>query len=165
MATSFEKIFVNIPQLTNERDWLVWKFQVQHALKVSGQWEFITGTASQEAEGYENKKKKAFYSVVQCIGQRFMPMVMGSQIPKDMWDVLCQHFERKTVSNKVFTLMQLYGLHMKRGTRIQEHLRRLDELSDHLASIGEVLSDVHKVAVLLQSVQDSYSTLVTSLLA
>ena len=92
-------------------------------------------------------------------------MVMGSQTPKDMWDVLCQHFERKTVSNKVFTLMQLYGLHMKRGTRIQEHLRRLDELSDHLAAIGEVVSDVHKVAVLLQSVQDSYSTLVTALLA
>ena len=165
MATSHEKIFVNIPQLTNERDWLVWKFQVQHALKASGQWEFITGTANQEAEGYESKKQKAFYSVLQCIGQRFMSMVMGCQTPKDMWDVLCQHFERKTVSNKVFTLMQLYGLHMKRGTRIQEHLRHLDELSDHLAAIGEVVSDVHKVAVLLQSVQDSYSTLVTALLA
>ena len=41
----------------------------------------------------------------------------------------------------------------------------MDELSDHLAAIGEVVSDVHKVAVLLQSVQDSYSTLVTTLLA
>ena len=46
MAASFEKIFVNIPQLTNERDWLVWKFQVQYALRASGQWDFITGTAS-----------------------------------------------------------------------------------------------------------------------
>jgi len=38
-------------------------------------------------------------------------------------------------------------------------------LSDHLAAIGEVVSDVHKVAVLLRKVQDSYSTLVTALLA
>ena len=143
----------------------MWKFQVQHVLKASGQWEFVTGDANQETEGYEGKKQKALYLIIQCVGQRFMPMVMGSQTPKNMWDTPCQHFERKTVSNKVFTLMQLYGLHMKRGTRVQEHLRRLDELSDHLAAIGEVVSDVHKVAVLLQSVQDSYSTLVTALLA
>ena len=54
---------------------------------------------------------------------------------------------------------------MKRGTRIHEHLRQLDELSDHLAAISEAVSEVHKVAVLLRSVQDSYSTLVTALLA
>ena len=46
MATSHEKIFVNVPQLTSEKDWLVWKFQVQHALKAAGQWEFITETAN-----------------------------------------------------------------------------------------------------------------------
>jgi len=128
VVTSYEKIFVNIPQLTNERDWLVWKFQVQHALKVSGQWKFVTENANQEAEGYEGKKQKALYSIIQFIGQRFMPMVMGSQTPKDIWDVICHDFERKTVSNKAFTLMELYGLHMKRGTRVQEHLCCLDEL-------------------------------------
>ena len=165
MAASHEKIFANIPQLTSEKDWLVWKFQVQHALKAAGQWEFITGTANAEAEGYESKKQKAFYSVLQCIGQKYMPMIMSCQTPKDMWDALCQSFERKTVSNKIYTLMQLYGLRMKRGTRIHEHLRQLDELSDHLAAIGEAVSEVHKVAVLLRSVQDSYSTLVTALLA
>ena len=165
MATSHEKIFANIPQLTSEKDWLVWKFQVQHALKAAGQWEFITGTANADAEDYESKNQKAFYSVLQCIGQKFMPMVMSCQNPKDMWDALCQSFERKTVSNKVFTLMQLYGLRMKRGTRIQEHLRQLNELSDHLAAIGEAVSEIHKVAILLRSVQDSYSTLVTALLA
>ena len=44
-ATSYEKIFVSIPQLTSERDLLVWKFQVQHALKAS---EFVTGDVSQK---------------------------------------------------------------------------------------------------------------------
>ena len=45
--------------------------------------------------------------------------------------------------------MQLYGLRMKKGTRIHEHLRQLDELSDHLAAIGEEVSKVYKIAVLL----------------
>ena len=47
MAMSHE---MNILQLTSEKDWLVWKFQVQHTLKAAGQWEFITGTANQGAE-------------------------------------------------------------------------------------------------------------------
>ena len=69
------EIFVSIPQLTNESDWLVWRLQVQHALKASGQWEFVTGDVNQEAEGYKGKKQKALYSI-QCVGQRFMPMLM-----------------------------------------------------------------------------------------
>ena len=73
--------------------------------------------------------------------------------------------ERKTVSNKIYTLIQLYGLRMKKVTRIHEHLRQLDKLSDHLAAIGEEVSEVQKIAVLLRSVQDNYSTLVTALLA
>ena len=165
MAVPHEKIFANIPQFMSEKDWLVWKFQVQHALKAAGQWEFITGTADIEARDYESKKQKAFYSVLQCIGQKYIPMVMSCQTPKEMWDTLCQFLERKTVSNKIYTLMQLYGLRMKKGTRIHEHLHQLDELSDHLAAIGEEVSEVHKIAVLLRSVQDDYSTLVTALLA
>ena len=47
---------------------------------------------------------------------------------------------------------------------MQDHLCQLDELADQLAAIGEV-SEVHKVAVLLRSVQENYSTLVTALLA
>ena len=152
MATSHEKIFANIPQLTSEKDWLVWKFQVQHALKAAGQWEFITGTADAEAEDFESKKQKALYSVLQCIGQKFIPMVMSCQTLKDMWDALCQFFKRKTVNNKVYMLMQLYGLRITRGTRIQDHLRKLNELSDHLAAIGEAVSEIHKVAILLRSV-------------
>ena len=51
------------------------------------------------------------------------------------------------MSNKVYTLMQLYGLRIKRGTQIQEHLRQLNELSDHLGAIGEAVSEIHKVAI------------------
>ena len=54
---------------------------------------------------------------------------------------------------------------MKKGTRISEYLCKIDELSDQLEAIGEHVSEVHKVAVLLQSVQETYPTLVTALLA
>ena len=77
MATPHDKVLVNIPQLKNEKDWLVWKFQVKHALKAAEQWDHVTGTANTEAGDYESKKQKAFYSVLQCIGQKYVPMVMS----------------------------------------------------------------------------------------
>ena len=83
--------------LTSEKDWLVWKFQVKHTLKATDQWDYVTGAVDPERQGYESKKQKAFYSVLQCIGQRYIPMVMSCQTPKEMWNELCKFFERKTV--------------------------------------------------------------------
>ena len=82
MATSHQNIFVNIPLITRKRDWFVWKFQEQHALKAAGQWESITGTANIKAEDCEIKKQKAFYLELQCMGQKFMPTVMSCQTKK-----------------------------------------------------------------------------------
>ena len=61
---------------------------------------------------------------------------------KGMWDALSQYFEQKTVSNKVYTLMQLYGLCKGRHTQIQKYLLQLNRLSNHLAAIGEAVSEV-----------------------
>ena len=56
-------------------------------------------------------------------------------------------------------------MRMKRGTQSQDYLHHLDELTNQLVAIGEEVSEVHKVAMLLQSVQESYSILVMALLA
>ena len=160
-----DRLFGNIPQLNNDKDWQVWKFQVTHALKAASQWEFVTSTASSSTQGYEANRQKAFYSILQCIGQRNIPAVMKCKDPKELWDTLCQLFERKTVSNKVNVLMQLYGLRMKKGGSIRDHLRQLDELVDQLTALEENVSELHKVAVLLRNVQESYPMLVTALLA
>ena len=42
-------------------------------------------------------------------------------------------------------------------TKLQDHLKQLDEQSDQLTAIGEEVTELHKVAVLLQ---ESYPTLV-----
>ena len=62
--------------------------------------------------------------------------------------------------------MQLYGLCMNKGTHISEHLCKVEGLSNQLEAIGEHVSEVHnKVVVLLRSVQVTYPTLVTAILA
>jgi hypothetical protein len=84
---------------------------------------------------------------------------MRCKNPKELWNTLCELFERKTGSNKVNDLIQLYGLRMKKSESIRDHLRQLEELVD------QNISELNKVAVLLRSVQETYPTLVTPRLA
>ena len=49
---------------------------------------------------------------------------MSCKTPEKLWDMLCELFKRKTVSNKVYTLMQLYGLRMKLVTGSPAAVRR-----------------------------------------
>ena len=138
MATvSIEKLDMNIPRLKSEKDWQVWKFQEMHALKALGlrDRDHRRGQRQSEAEGF----------LLNSAVHWHVPVVMSCESLKQIWDTLCQFFERKTVSNKVFMLMQLYGLRMKKEAQISDHLHKLDELADLLAAIGEN----HKFAVLL----------------
>ena len=98
---------MNIPQITKERDWLVWKFQVQHAFKAAGQWELITGTANIKAEDHEIKETKGLLLGVTVYRAEIHANSDELSNPKNMWDALCQSFEQKAVSNKIYTLMQL----------------------------------------------------------
>uniref|UniRef100_A0A1I8GBN5 RNB domain-containing protein n=1 Tax=Macrostomum lignano TaxID=282301 RepID=A0A1I8GBN5_9PLAT len=52
---------------------------------------------------------------------------------------------------------------MTDGTPVQEHIRCLKELTDKLASINAAVSDEDQVVILLSSLPDSYSHLVTAL--
>ena len=60
-STTTNKFFAQIPQLNNEKDWPVWKFEVTHALMAAEQWEFAMETADRGRQGYKNKKQKAFW--------------------------------------------------------------------------------------------------------
>ena len=104
-------------------------------MKAAGMWDRVTGAASREGAENLSSEEKAFYLILQCIGQKYVPMVMHCTRPKDLWDTLSQYFERKTTCNKVYTLMQLYGLRIRKGDQMQDHLCELDELSDKLAAI------------------------------
>ena len=82
----------------------MWKFRIMHALKAAYQYDHVTRMVNTEGADYENKKQKTFYLVLQCISQKYIPMVMNCQMAKEVWDVLCHFFERKTISNKVSTV-------------------------------------------------------------
>ena len=83
--------------------------------------------------------------------------------PKEVWDNLCNHFECKTLANKLFLKKQYFRTEMKEGTSVEAHLKQMKETTDRLVAIGAPISEEDQVVTLLGSVPPSYSTLVTAL--
>ena len=83
--------------------------------------------------------------------------------PKDAWDKLCEHFECKTLANKLFLKKQYFGTEMREGTSMEMHLKHMKEISDKVAAIGAPIAEEDQVVTLLGSLPQSYSTLVTAL--
>uniref|UniRef100_A0A1X7U1E6 CCHC-type domain-containing protein n=1 Tax=Amphimedon queenslandica TaxID=400682 RepID=A0A1X7U1E6_AMPQE len=58
---------------------------------------------------------------------------------------------------------QYFRMEMKEGTSMEEHIKRMKELTDRLAALNAPITEEDQVVTLLESLPSSYSNLVTAL--
>ena len=153
-------------------NWSTWKFQMRHLLLAKGLWEYVDGSAAaalgdgandQARADFRKKSQKAFSTIVLAISSSQLYLVTTSEGPQEAWDALRTHFERDSLSNKLFLKKQYFRSEMKEGTSIQSHLKYMKKLTDKLAAIGAPISEEDQVVTLLGSLPSSYSMVVTAL--
>ena len=83
--------------------------------------------------------------------------------PVAVWKKLSDHFQKKTWANKLHLRKKLYSLRLREGESVQEHVRKLTELFEELAVIGDPMKEEDQVVHLLASLPDSFNVLVTAL--
>lgn len=151
-------------------NWTTWKFQMRHLLLAKGLWGLVDGTEelAENANGqvradFLRRSQKALSSIVMAVSTPQLYLITSCEQPNDAWDTLRNHFERDTLSNKLFLKKQYFRMEMKHGTSIEKHLKHMKEITDRLAAIGAPISEEDQVVTLLGSLPRSYSTLVTAL--
>lgn len=151
-------------------NWLTWKFQLHHFLKAKGLWGYVDGTITlaEDADAaataqFAQKSEQAFSTIVMAVSTSLLYLLTSCEDPKDAWDTLRKHFERDTLANRLFLKKKYFRTEMKEGTPVEQHLKRMKELTDRLAAIGAPVSEEDQVVTLLGSLPVSYSTLVTAL--
>ena len=150
----------------DDSNWMTWKFQMHHLLLAKGLWGYVDGTeklaedatAAVKAD-FSKKSQKAFSTIIMAISISQLYLVTSYDQLKDAWDKLCEHFECKTLANKLFLKIRT---EMREGTSMEMHLKHMKEISDKLAVIGAPIAE-DQVVTLLGSLPQSYSTLVTAL--
>ena len=151
----------------DDSNWMTWKFQMHHLLLAKGLWGYVDSTeklaedatAAVKAD-FSKKSQKAFSTIIMAISTSQLYLVAWYDQPKDAWDKLCEHFECKTLANKLFLKIRT---EMREGTSMEMHLKHMKEISDKVAAIGAPIAEEDQVVTLLESLPQSYSTLVTAL--
>ena len=155
----------------NGTNWTTWKFQMKHLLLARDLWGVVDGSEpvpdpATDAIGYgkyQQKLQKALANIVLGISTSQLYLVTSCETPKDAWSALRDHFERDSLANKIMLKKQYFRMEMKEGTSVEDHLKKMKELTDKLAAVGSPISEEDQVVTLLGSLPSSYSALVTAL--
>lgn len=112
---------------------------------------------------YAARKAKALATIVLSIETSLLYLVGEPTNPVDVWKQLRDQFQQKTWANKLLLRRQLHSLRLKEGDSIQGHIKKMTELFNELAAIGDVIDKDNRVVHVLASLPESYDTLVMAL--
>ena len=105
----------------------------------------LEDSSAQVRADFEKKEQQAFSTIALAISTPQLYMIMSCEKPKDAWDALCNHFEPKSLANKLYLKKQYFRIEMKDGTSIEAHLKHMKEITDKLASTGAPISEEDQV--------------------
>ena len=160
-----------VEKLKGPENWPVWKFAMKHVLLAKGLWGFVDGTAKGPGRGateaanmnFKLRSEKAITTIVLGMETKYMYLITTCETAEETWERLSNHFESKSVGNRLFLKKEYFRMKMVVGQSMESHLKRMKEAADQLSSVGAELAEEDHVAVLLGSLSNDYSGLVTAI--
>lgn len=151
-------------QLLNNSNYFTWKFKMEMHLVQLELWSVIEEPIPQvETEVFRRKNQKACATIAMCVENSQIHFIRGIKCAKEMWIKLQKVHERKTMTSKLHLLRKLYDKRMSDGENMQHHLDCLNVMRAQLLDRGEDIKDSSMVAIILNSLPKTYSSLVTSI--
>ena len=148
-----------------------WKLQCRMVLMKEGLWTIVNGTKKAPEDGRPRNSQSSLlvetehWHSLYCRSKPALLYLLGDlDDPVTVWKKLSDQFQKKSLANKLQLWRRLYSLRLTEGESVQEHIRKLTEIFDELAVIGNpVEEEEDRVVHLLASLPESYNVLVTVL--
>lgn len=149
----------------NNSNYQVWKYKVELLLIKEGLWSTVEVTKPADvSDEWSIKDGKARATIGLLVEDNQLCHVRKHTTSHEMWISLQNYHQKSTLSNKVNLLKRLCSLKLDENrSDMEEHINNMTDLIDQLTALGENLAEPLTVALLLSSLPDSYSTLITAL--
>ncbi|KAF2345039.1 Zinc finger CCHC-type [Trinorchestia longiramus] len=154
----------------NERNYPTWKIHMRMCLVKDKLWDIVQGTetiSSTEDEAarrkFESRRDLALATIVLGVDQSQLCLLGDPTDPVEVWRKLQNTFQKKSWANKFRLKKKLFNMKLENGQNLQDHLKVFAELFEELAIIGDAMEEEERVIILLSSLPDRFSTLVTAL--
>ncbi|KAF0706886.1 hypothetical protein AaE_013899 [Aphanomyces astaci] len=112
---------------------------------------------------FVKRMKKAFAMICLCLDDSQLSLVRTSANAMEAWKRLEDHYEKKTLANKLYLRRKFFSTIMEEGSDMLTHINQLKTLAEQLEAVGAPVSEDDLVITLLCSLSESYDVLITAL--
>ena len=147
-----------------------WKFKMQMVLEERDVWKVVSGEVKLEQcqvptdqALFKKKSRKAFAMICLAMEDSQLPLVRSASGANDAWSRLEEHFEKKSLSNKLFLRRRFFTAKMDEGDDVLSHINKMKTLAEQLDAVGAPVSEDDLVITLLGSLSESFAFLITAL--
>ncbi|KRX38752.1 Retrovirus-related Pol polyprotein from transposon TNT 1-94 [Trichinella murrelli] len=142
----------------NSSNYQLWKLKMKVLL-----WDLISQPKPCPIpEGWIRKECKAIAAICLTVEDDQLIHLAQLETAREMWQTLQRLHERASIGRKLYLMHKLYGMRFTHGT-MQSHINGILEIVTQLRDLGKNIEDDDLVAIMLCSLPDSYSALVTAL--
>lgn len=156
----------SVDKLDGAENWATWKFQMKHVMMSRDLWKYAVGTeilAHDADAAAVSAHQRALTAIVLAVSTSQLYLITSCDTAAAAWKALCDHFECKTIGNKLILKKQYFRSEMREGMSMETHLKEMKSLTEKLAAIDSPISEEDQVVTLLGSLPESYQHVVTAL--
>lgn len=154
---------IAIEKLNND-NYEYWKYKMELLLMREELWEIVTEVAPEVPTPTQTKgDNKARATICLMVDDNQLIHVRSEETAKGAWNALKAYHQKSTLSSKVSLLKNVVNQRLQEGGDMEVHVSEMLVKFGKLAALGQKIDDSLQIAILLSSLPDSYSTLVTAL--
>ena len=150
----------------NDSNFHSWKGRMLDALSIKDLDVYIDeDPPTDEAEllTWKRKDRKARAIIGFGLSDIHYEQVQHASSAKDMWTLICDIYEKHTLSNEINAYVNFFSAKMKDGERVSEYATRVVQLGNTLKSMGGPVEDRYLAIVLLKGLPERYAGLICAL--
>ncbi|KAH9192609.1 hypothetical protein AeNC1_005421 [Aphanomyces euteiches] len=148
----------------------LWKFKMMMVLGEKDLWDIVSGLENWEIQGdaaaqarYTKRQKKAFAVVRLSLENSQLSMVRSCKTAAEARKRLEDHYEKKSLANKLYLRKNFFSCEMVEGSDMLKHINEMKTLSEQLEAVGAPVGEEDLVITLLCNLPESYEVLITAL--
>ena len=155
----------DIEKFDGKNDFGLWQIKMR-ALMVQLGCDAALETLPADMEAGEKAAlmKKAYSTLILCLGDRVLREVTKETSAAGIWSKLTSLYMTKSLANRLYLKKKLYTFYMSPGTKLGDHIDEFNKLILDLANIDIEIEDEDQALMLLTSLPSSYENFVETLL-
>eukprot|EP00253_Pinus_taeda_P028922 PITA_28922 len=156
-----------IEKFNGKNNFEIWKVKMHDLLVQHGVAKALLGKSKQPYNITDNEwaemDERAISAIRLCLADDVLFNIVSETTAAGLWMKLEKLYKTKSLTNRILLKRQLYGLRMKEGTSIADHLNAFNTLLVKLQSIEIKIPSEDKAITLLCLFPESWDHFVTSI--